>query len=74
MFYGDRPGRPDFMPTYDDAEVQVFDPISPELITEVWVETEKAAHTARSLIASLPKGVRSVSVGLLQTLRDDRTV
>lgn len=34
---------PDWLPTRPDAEVQVLEPIAPELIVEAWVDRARAA-------------------------------
>lgn len=73
IFGEQRDGRPSWMPARSDAEVQVFDPISPDLIAEIWVETHRAANMVHEILGSTHAGQISVKIGPLQDLRDDRS-
>jgi len=62
MFSGeDRPsGIPDRLTTYPDAEVQVFDPISAEMILEAWVDRPELADAVQAELNRLPGMERNV--------------
>nr|WP_256476570.1 DarT ssDNA thymidine ADP-ribosyltransferase family protein [Siccirubricoccus soli] len=47
-------GIPSFLPTYPDAEVQVFDPILPDLIQGAWVDQEDLAKAVQEQLDQLP--------------------
>lgn len=53
-------GMPDCLPTYPDAEVQVFEPILPELILEAWVDRLDFAEAVQAELDRLPGAERHV--------------
>lgn len=62
MFAGDGrpPGIPDCLPTYPDAEVQVFEPILPEMILELWIDRPDFAEALQAELNRLPGAERNV--------------
>lgn len=53
-------GMPECLTTYPDAEVQVFEPILPEMILEAWVDRPDFAETVQAELDRLPGAERNV--------------
>lgn len=56
-------GIPDHLPTYSDAEVQVFGAIPPTLIKAAWVEKADFVEGVQALLDKLPGRKRAVVSG-----------
>ncbi|WP_315923217.1 DarT ssDNA thymidine ADP-ribosyltransferase family protein [Mesorhizobium sp. SP-1A] len=53
-------GMPNSLPTYPDAEVQVYEPILPEMILEAWVDRPDYAEVVQAELNRLPGAERNV--------------
>lgn len=54
-------GIPDLLPTYPDAEVQVFDAIAPDLIAGAWVSRDDQVVTVSQQLSQLQGPEREVA-------------
>lgn len=62
---------PTFLPTYPDAEVQVLQPIAPDLICGAWVEKLEIAQAVQDELNRLPGDERTTWVRSFSTISND---